>query len=175
MPSPVDTLLAIEAIKQLKARYFRFMDVHDWDEFRTLFTEDALFDVRGALEETPDLSGQEPIVGADAPRCSANRDASTRLPPNPMWVARLIAMMSSSGRGTAVIGRDGLVCEGRAGRARRRRRQGRPGRPPLRSCRAHRLPRLPPRSASLFQNQTAEISSANLPNLPTRSGAQITS
>jgi len=65
MPSPIDTLLAIEAIKQLKARYFRLMDTHDWAGFRDLFTEDAFFDVRGALEEKPDVSGQEPIVGAD--------------------------------------------------------------------------------------------------------------
>ena len=66
MPSPIDTLLAIEAIKQLKARYFRLMDTHDWAGFRDLFTEDAFFDVRGALEEKPDVSGQEPITGADA-------------------------------------------------------------------------------------------------------------
>ena len=65
MPSPIDTLLAIEAIKQLKARYFRLMDTHDWAGFRALFTEDAVFDVRGALEEKPDVSGLEPIIGVD--------------------------------------------------------------------------------------------------------------
>lgn len=66
MPSPIDTLLAIEEIKRLKARYFRFMDIHDWDGFRTIFTEDAFFDVRGALEEKPDVTGLEPITGVDA-------------------------------------------------------------------------------------------------------------
>jgi hypothetical protein len=66
MPSPIDTLLAIEAIKQLKARYFRLMDTRDWAGFRDVFTEDALFDVRGALEEKPDVSGLEPVTGADA-------------------------------------------------------------------------------------------------------------
>ena len=33
------------------------------------------------------------------------------------------------------------------------------------------LPRLPPRSFSLFQNHTAEICSANAPNLPRNSGS----
>jgi hypothetical protein len=66
MVPPIETLLAIEEIKRLKARYFRLMDMHDWAGFRDLFTEDALFDVRGALEEAPDIAGLEPIHGADA-------------------------------------------------------------------------------------------------------------
>ncbi len=66
MLSPVETLLAIEEIKALKARYFRFMDTHDWTGFRDLFVDDALFDVRGALEEAPNIEGLEPIRGADA-------------------------------------------------------------------------------------------------------------
>lgn len=56
MPDPLITLLAIEEIKKLKARYFRFMDTGDWDGFASLFTEDAHFDVRGALEENPDFA-----------------------------------------------------------------------------------------------------------------------
>ena len=35
------TLEAIEQIKQLKARYFRFVDQKRWDEWRELFTEDV--------------------------------------------------------------------------------------------------------------------------------------
>ena len=66
MPSPIETLLAIEDIRKLKARYFRLMDTHDWQGFRDLFTDDALFDVRGALEEEPDITGLEPIHGAEA-------------------------------------------------------------------------------------------------------------
>jgi 3-hydroxyisobutyrate dehydrogenase-like beta-hydroxyacid dehydrogenase len=31
----------LEAIKQLKARYFRFIDTKDWDSFRGLFTDDC--------------------------------------------------------------------------------------------------------------------------------------
>jgi len=37
----------IEAIKQLKARYFRLMDTKDWDAFRDLFTSDVVVDVSG--------------------------------------------------------------------------------------------------------------------------------
>jgi hypothetical protein len=42
-------LLDIEAIKQLKARYFRFVDIEDFAAFRQLFTDDADFDVEGNL------------------------------------------------------------------------------------------------------------------------------
>ena len=37
----------LEAIKQLKARYFRLMDTKDWDGFRQLFTDDVRVDVSG--------------------------------------------------------------------------------------------------------------------------------
>ena len=37
----VQMLWDIEQIKQLKARYFRFIDTKDWDGFRTLFTDDC--------------------------------------------------------------------------------------------------------------------------------------
>lgn len=43
-------LFDIEMIKQLKARYFRFIDTKQWEEWRDLFTEDALF-------ETPRMGG----------------------------------------------------------------------------------------------------------------------
>lgn len=65
MPGPMETLLAIEEIKRLKARYFRMMDGKDWTGFAELFARDALFDVRGALEEDPGAE-QEPIRGREA-------------------------------------------------------------------------------------------------------------
>jgi hypothetical protein len=34
----------IEAIKQLKARYFRFLDTKKWAAWRALFTDDAIFE-----------------------------------------------------------------------------------------------------------------------------------
>jgi len=52
-------LIAKEAIREVKARYCRFLDTKDWDGFRSLFTTDAKMDVR---EDT----GLEPVTGLDA-------------------------------------------------------------------------------------------------------------
>jgi hypothetical protein len=38
-------LEAIEEIKRLKASYFRYLDLHWWDELRSLFTDDAVYDI----------------------------------------------------------------------------------------------------------------------------------
>ena len=38
-------LLAVEAIKQLKARYFRLMDAKRWDEWALVFTVDCVMEV----------------------------------------------------------------------------------------------------------------------------------
>jgi ketosteroid isomerase-like protein len=48
----------VEAIKQLKARYFRLMDTKDWVGFRDVFTDDFV------LDATP--SGGRVVDGADA-------------------------------------------------------------------------------------------------------------
>ncbi len=42
--SPVDD---VEAIKQLKARYFRTMDTKDWDGFLSVFVPDVIIDMTG--------------------------------------------------------------------------------------------------------------------------------
>ncbi|HSA53528.1 MAG TPA: nuclear transport factor 2 family protein [Yinghuangia sp.] len=47
----------IEAIKQLKARYFRTLDTKDWDGMRRVFTDEATVDTSG--------SGGPVITGAD--------------------------------------------------------------------------------------------------------------
>ncbi len=47
--SPIDKLLAIEEIKQLKARYFRYVDTKDWTAFGGLFSADAVFDLSDDL------------------------------------------------------------------------------------------------------------------------------
>ncbi len=47
----------MEAIKQLKARYFRTMDTKDWETMRQVFTDDVLMD-------TTD-SGGDIVEGAD--------------------------------------------------------------------------------------------------------------
>ena len=38
-------LIAREEIKELKARYFRFTDIHDFENFGELFTNDAVMEV----------------------------------------------------------------------------------------------------------------------------------
>lgn len=43
--SPIDKLLAIEDIKQVKARYWRTMDRRDWKGYEQSFTDDCVFDV----------------------------------------------------------------------------------------------------------------------------------
>ena len=51
MTPTVEQLWDIEQIKQLKARYFRFIDTKDWDGFRDLFTDDC-------VHHTPVESGE---------------------------------------------------------------------------------------------------------------------
>ena len=42
-----EDLAEIEAIKQLKARYFRMMDTKDWDGLAAVFTDDVEIDMTG--------------------------------------------------------------------------------------------------------------------------------
>jgi len=44
-PDPAATLLAIEQIKQLKARYFRLMDTKQWEAWGGVFADDVVMDV----------------------------------------------------------------------------------------------------------------------------------
>ena len=53
-----DELEAFEAIRQLKARYFRYVDTKQWDRFAELFCEDAILDVP--------VNRAEPLRGAAA-------------------------------------------------------------------------------------------------------------
>ena len=48
----------IEAIKELKARYFRTMDTKDWDGMRQVFSDDVVMDTTG--------SGGSVVTGGDA-------------------------------------------------------------------------------------------------------------
>lgn len=41
----------VEAIRQLKARYFRLMDEKDWDALADVFTDDVEMDMRGEGSE----------------------------------------------------------------------------------------------------------------------------
>lgn len=59
----VEKLLAIEEIKRLKARYFRFVDTKDWISFAKTFAPDAHFDIS---DDVPGcvLIGREAITAA---------------------------------------------------------------------------------------------------------------
>ncbi|HEY7053742.1 MAG TPA: nuclear transport factor 2 family protein [Mycobacterium sp.] len=60
VPAGIDSaaaLLEIEAIKQLKARYCRYLDTKDWAAWREIFTDDFLSDTSKA--------GGKVIEGAD--------------------------------------------------------------------------------------------------------------
>jgi len=48
----------LEAIRQLKARYFRTMDTKDWAGMRQVFSDDVVIDTTG--------SGGDVVTGADA-------------------------------------------------------------------------------------------------------------
>lgn len=59
--NPIDKLLAIEELKQLKARYFRCIDTKDWAGFASLFAADAVFDISDDLPDCV-LQGPEKIA-----------------------------------------------------------------------------------------------------------------
>ncbi len=61
-----EKLYAIEQIKQLKARYFRFIDTKDWDGLVTIFCRDAIFDASqsGADPNRKPWQGRDGIVTA---------------------------------------------------------------------------------------------------------------
>ncbi len=50
----VERLEAVEAIKELKARYFRCMDTKDWDGFAEQFAPDAVMDMSAEMRDAND-------------------------------------------------------------------------------------------------------------------------
>ncbi len=70
----VETLLAIEEIKKLKARYFRHLDDKAMENLGALFTDDAVIDVQGSVnsDDGADTAienfeqGAEKIIGGKA-------------------------------------------------------------------------------------------------------------
>jgi uncharacterized protein (TIGR02246 family) len=59
--SDIQRLIDIEAIKQLKARYFRFLDTKDWAGFSSVFTLDVHLMVP---EGDVDVTGRNAVVEA---------------------------------------------------------------------------------------------------------------
>jgi hypothetical protein len=45
----LETLVAVEDIKQLKARYFRYIDTKQWELLPSVFTEDCTFGFEGVV------------------------------------------------------------------------------------------------------------------------------
>ncbi|PPE74262.1 DUF4440 domain-containing protein [Solimonas fluminis] len=56
----MDALIEIEAIRQLKARYCRLLDLKDWSAWRELFTEDFISDT--SESGGPRLQGADEFV-----------------------------------------------------------------------------------------------------------------
>lgn len=59
----LDTIRSIEAIKQLKARYFQTLDFKDWAGFQALFMPDATMDMRDSFRAVDALSGEPRVYG----------------------------------------------------------------------------------------------------------------
>jgi hypothetical protein len=64
-----EKLMAMDEIRQLKSRYFRYMDTKDWEGLPTIFCKEAIFDLRAGLtvdaQEGPDhhlIHGREEIA-----------------------------------------------------------------------------------------------------------------
>ena len=55
-----DELEALDAIKQLKARYCRFIDTKDWDGFQGLWLSDSVLDATSDAEVQTRASGVKP-------------------------------------------------------------------------------------------------------------------
>jgi ketosteroid isomerase-like protein len=55
---PAQALWEMEQVKQVKARYFRFLDAKDWDAFAGLFTEDC-------VHHLPDGASKAAVSNAD--------------------------------------------------------------------------------------------------------------
>ena len=61
-----DQLADIEALKQLMARYERYGDTQNWEEFAKLFTEDAVFSYEAMPRAARDAPQSATIEGRDA-------------------------------------------------------------------------------------------------------------
>jgi hypothetical protein len=60
------TLAEIQAIEQLKARYFRLLDTKQWDAWRDVFSDDFTADVDGAgVHPTLHFSSPEEMVATN--------------------------------------------------------------------------------------------------------------
>lgn len=62
---PQEALADIEALRQLKARYFRFLDTQQWAELRELFTDDVHVEVEvEAGRQRPQIDGRDAFIAS---------------------------------------------------------------------------------------------------------------
>jgi hypothetical protein len=57
-------LLELEALRKLKARYFRHLDCKEWEAYGEVFTEDARMDIRAEVGEERGLIQGRPAIVA---------------------------------------------------------------------------------------------------------------
>lgn len=70
-----DRLMAIEQIRQLKARYFRCVDSKEWDALAGIFTDDVVFDRTYAHSVRDPWSGEWSPPLAAEPQLVRGREA----------------------------------------------------------------------------------------------------
>jgi hypothetical protein len=65
--SDLERIVAAEAIRNLKARYFRDLDTKNWDDLLNVFTVDAVFDLRWVNSVRDPVTGNwsPPIGGGE--------------------------------------------------------------------------------------------------------------
>jgi uncharacterized protein (TIGR02246 family) len=61
-PLTVEQLVDLEEIKQVKARYFRFLDTKRWDDWRALFADDARLTVPGRTAGSLPIDEFFPVI-----------------------------------------------------------------------------------------------------------------
>lgn len=67
----IETLLAIEEIKQLKARFFRTLDTRDWDGYQAVYALDATLDCRHVMYARNPATGEAIKDGQVIPESEA--------------------------------------------------------------------------------------------------------
>lgn len=69
MMDPLERLVAVDAIRTLKARYFRFVDTKAWDDLEALFTPEARFAFPEARAESFSLQEFTALMRTHYDRC----------------------------------------------------------------------------------------------------------
>jgi len=90
----IEKLLAVQEIRNLKARYFECLDRKDWAGYKGVFTPDAVMDARETFHAADPLTGEVRIYGK--PELLATMDASGWLTTGAQAIADNAAALLSS-------------------------------------------------------------------------------